>query len=501
MRIKPAFTYNGLTVVLAQQSRFDLDQKKLLTGQAGHHFNQDCLQPITNRFCCDIRTSDTIGEGLLPDTKGLLLLGERAFREWTLDGYPAHTLNQQRGYLINGKFSGIPTIASFTPQDAIDFVNHELRLNPLLAEDDDEDEKEKETNEKDHSATRRENYKFWLQCDTKKLLHILANGIPKEQETSYNIYPNSADVIKALQEPKQQFLFFDIETDPLYQITCFAYATTLSSITVVPLIRYDYTLAYSPVDTGRILQALGIALLDNIPVIHNSHYDLLITTWRYRLLHSSNVYDTMLAFHRCFPEAEKSLGHVLSWCSYEPYHKDEGGKVPSRRDEEQKYWLYNGKDVRSLMLAKKAIDAMTDADPGLADSIKEANERVAPYLLNTLLGIRFDDELRQKLIRENDALMMQYYRCIKLLAGYEVLPTSSKQMIEFFHGKLLYKPVKMSKRTHKPSLDGDALYKLKLKYPENYVIDFAIKYRERGKETGTLRFNPWKSPIASPVTT
>jgi hypothetical protein len=493
MRIKPTFTYNGLTVVLAQPSRKDLDVGKLLTAGGGHYFNQDCLQPTTNRYCCDIRTADTLGEGLIDGTKGLLLLGERAFREWTIHGYPDHSLNQQRGYLIQGKFRDIPTICSYAPQDAAELQNYEAKFNPLLQDEDSEDEREKETNEKDHSATRRENYRFWLQRDTKKLLHIIANGIPKEEETSYELYPNSTEVVERLSGTKNQFLFFDIETDPLYQITCFAFGTRLNQIYIVPLIRYDYTLAYSPQDVCRILRALGVALLDNIPVIHNSHYDLLITSWKYRLLHGPNVYDTMLAYHRLFPESEKSLGHVMSWCSYEPYHKDEGGKRPTRRDEEQKYWLYNGKDVRALMLAKKAIDAAIAADPGLADSIKEANERVAPYLLNTLLGIRFDDDLRQKMIKDNDALMMQYYRCIKLLAGEEVLPTSNKQMVEYFHGKLAYNVVKTSKKTFKPSLDGDALYKLKLKYPDNYVIDFAIKYRERGKETGSLKFTPWKS--------
>jgi hypothetical protein len=42
-----------------------------------------------------------------------------------------------------------------------------------------------------------------------------------------------------------------------------------------------------------------------------------------------------------------------------------------------------------------------------------------------------------------------------------------------------------------PSLNEKALYKLKLKYPENILIDICIAYRRVKKETGSLGFEPW----------
>jgi hypothetical protein len=45
-------------------------------------------------------------------------------------------------------------------------------------------------------------------------------------------------------------------------------------------------------------------------------------------------------------------------------------------------------------------------------------------------------------------------------------------------------------KTRKPSLAKEAMYKLKLKYPDNPVIDFVLAFRRLQKETGSIQFNP-----------
>ena len=85
--------------------------------------------------------------------------------------------------------------------------------------------------------------------------------------------------------------------------------------------------------------------------------------------------------------------------------------------------------------------------------------------------------------------------------GYKetLLPNSPKSCVKFFHEYLNYDVVARSQRISKitgrplntPSLDEKAMWKLKLKYPDNLLIDIAIKYRVTKKETSMLQFNPW----------
>ena len=76
MIIEPKFTYSGLTIILDNPSRFDVDRKSLLTGFAGDWFNTECLGPNTTRWACQIRTRDDKSP-LLPGTLCILALGNR----------------------------------------------------------------------------------------------------------------------------------------------------------------------------------------------------------------------------------------------------------------------------------------------------------------------------------------------------------------------------------------------------------------------------------------
>ena len=73
MRHKPTLKYNGLTVILDNPSRFD--NCELISGYAGHLFQGALSVP---RQACDIRLLNTLGEGFLPDTKVILLLGQKS---------------------------------------------------------------------------------------------------------------------------------------------------------------------------------------------------------------------------------------------------------------------------------------------------------------------------------------------------------------------------------------------------------------------------------------
>jgi hypothetical protein len=505
LRTKPRFTYNGLTVVLSKPSRFD--KAELLSATGGWFFTNQCLAPEFNKWGCDIRTLD-VREPLLPGTKAVLLLGQEAAQLW-LNNYD-NTLNEIRGsvYLVND----IPHIASYFPQDCVDIKDYETEFNPIKSGNQESAQSASESGEEDsdpfedkrrHGKTKRANFGFWLRKDTEKIKKLLSLGgaIPKRPfEPEYVIYPAADIVIDKLENTKNEFLYFDCETDEDLNIQCFAFSFGERFVYVVPVLSYDYSWAYN--DLHRILKALAIAIHDNTLVAHNgASFDFFVLAHKLHIPIGQKVYDTLLAQHRCFSEVEKSLGHCTSLWTWEPFHKDEGDSGYYSPDAMRKLMAYCGKDVFTMILVHRAIEEYARRIPGLKDSIDQANAAVRAYLTETLQGIRYVPEMVDKIFEENDELMRQYNRMIELLVGPESmkqlrkksknsLASSNMQCCIYFHDMLGYDVIMRSKKTGKPSLGKKAMLKLRIKY-ENPVITLILTYREIAKESGSLKWTPW----------
>jgi len=500
MHQPPKFTYNGLTIVMSNPSRFDLERKELLSANSGLWFRNECLRPELNIYGCDVRTIDSCPSSFLPNTKCLLLLGESSFKQYAKEEYQKNTLNEQRGCPLKTKV-GIPAIASYLPQDAFDPIDYETKYNPTLQQEatyEREDEDEEEEAIKDHGKTRRKNYRFWLRRDTKRAIQISKQGVTNHLSPRYHIFPSIEQVCHILRETKNSTLYLDIECEiNTFNLYCIGFSFGLPDIFVVPIHLFNGSSAYS--QYFKIFQALSIAMRDNETVVHNSQFDLFVLCHRYRIPFGRRIYDTMKAHHKCFVGIEKSLGHAMSHLTWLPYHKDEGIYCPQNPSQEHKLWTYNGKDVYGMILVKKGLDKFALTRPGLTSSIQSTNRCLYPYLLNTMVGMRYDNKKLHAIIHENDRKMMQYLRGIKILTGgIDVLPTSNKQCVEYFHELMDYPVIKRSAKTKKPSLGEGQLYKLKLKLKDqkifNPVLDIVIAYRRLQKQTGILGFNPWVEP-------
>lgn len=506
LRHKPKLTYKGLTVVLSNPSR--ADKINLLSAGGGRLFDR-FIQPQMNRMMCDIRLKEDKSP-LLDGTKCILLLGSAAAADWLRN--TGNTLGEIRGSVY--EYKGVPAIASFFPQDAADIKDYESEFNPQdtanTSDTLDENESESAKGEKSrHGRTKRQNYTFWLSKDIEKCKKIIANNgtVPHRPfEPNYIIYPKAEDAIKELTTHKNEYFYIDIETDPDINIMCFSFAfsSTRGNIYIVPCLLPDYSLAYSQLHL--IYRAIAIALRDNITVAHNgASFDFFVFAHKYHIP-IYRVYDTMIAQHRCFPEVEKSLGHCTSLWTYEPFHKDEGSVGYGTMQNAKQLWQYCGKDVFTMILIHDAIEAYAKRVPGLRESIDQAMASIRPYLITTLTGIRYDQERLLAIMKENDRLMMQYLRCIRLLIGpvaskelarksSKGMPGSNSQCCHYFHTMLEYPVITYGKLTKKgtrnPSLAKDNLYKLRLRF-DNPVIEFCLAYRNVQHESGMLKFNPWK---------
>jgi len=466
MRTEPRGTYSGITIVLDRPSRFDKD--RLLSGRAGQ-LVADFLQPECSIFQCDIRTLDSAKQ-LLPNTKGVLLLGERS-----LELANKVNLNNWRGAEL--RYGEAIAIASWAPQDCLDIVQYE----PADEADDDTEIVEEE---KDRSRTARSNYRFWLAKDINKLKRLLRSSERIREPEDFRIFPPQQYLLDLLRTKRGERLWLDIETDG-YHLSCFSFAFGDGPVHCVPLYRYDGKLAY--LNTEAILAALGIAQCRNEVACHNIGYDLPFLALYYGLPFGRNLLDTMLVQHRIYPEAEKSLSHCISlWTDMENQKNMPHTFQPRNKIEERQLWEYNCRDVHSMRLIFREQMHYASRQPGLPESIAQANSSLYAHLLCSLVGIAIDSDMCWKIGDETKKYREQYHRIVSILAGYPLLPSSSKQMGEYLYQRCGYRAPTYTPGG-KPAAGRKQLLKLAVRH-DNPVIPFALRYREEMKRASMTAF-------------
>lgn len=466
----PVLPYKGLTILLNKPSRFDKD--RLISGRAGDFYNK-ILAPI-NRHNCDILTvaklpTHTPVEG----TKLTLLLGQEALA--TVKVGDIRTLRGSP-FSHNGQLY----LASFTPQDSYDRRNYENPENPDAKDDEDSEE----AGSKDIIKTRRKNFKFWLYHDTRKALRLTQFGLRSYPKVNFQIYKSAETIEARLLEHSDRNLVIDIETDKNYNITCFAFmfyrgtelrATEPLEVFVVPWKRYNNTLAYTPVAFARILRALTVAFTRNLVIGHNLGFDLFVLAAKYKIPYPLRCFDTMIGHHRLYPEVEKSLGHVVSFYTDLPFHKDEGIFDPKSEAQESQLWVYNGKDViTTLYVYLGMLPELIKARA--LESAQQGSASLRPYLTMTYEGIRQDIPQTLKLINEFNDHYTQFERILGLLTRRNLNPRSPKQV-----GTYLYRVLKLPE----PEVDKTGEANLHKLYIKSGAPSIRVILEMRG--IGTLR--------------
>lgn len=449
-----------LTIITAK------GENGLAQGSVWEWFAKEILKNI-NHTIVDI---DDLAKLTIPGDR-ILLLGEK----------PAKLLVDPEINLFT--FRG--TICQVLNRTAICTFNLDEAYN--FKATDEELDKRDDAFSKDRGKTSRANWLFWVKADTKKLL-----GDIQPPDTSIKVItaPNIKLISSQLSQLSGHTIYLDIETDiETDTIDCIGFSIDNSpKVFVVPIYRWNGQLAYPAVDVYRFLAVLSSALQANRVVIHNCMFDLLWLSSHLRMPFGPQIYDTMVAHKRIYPEIEKSLGHCISLYTYQPYHKDEH-TLSRSADAERKLWQYNAKDVFAMRLVHQAQERMAADIPGCRDSLNQANASLYPYLLASLKGLRVDIGRLAEAKKRSDRRITQIRRIILYLIGDPKFnPDSPVQLVKYFHDKLSYKVQARSKQTGKPSLGGKALYMLALKYP-NPLIPCVLYYRELVKARGMMDFN------------
>lgn len=374
--------------------------------------------------------------------------------------------------------AGIPIIATYNIQDCIDLKNYDDF-------DDEENEIDAANTGKDSMPTRRTNYPFWVCADVEKVLgrRELApvdagqvTGALKSFELEYWCnYFKPGDI-----------MFLDIESHPktnTLQTVSFAGRTG----PIASFVVYDYM--------GRLAQshsafaAFARALRRCHVVAHNAMFDLSFLGIFCGMPWPDKISDTMLMWHRRFPEAEKSIAHVISYCTNHPYHKDESGSFdPRTRDALARLVAYNAKDVQRLREVYYYL-LNVGVSPGLRASMEQVNTSIPHYLFAGFHGFELDLGRLIEHRRELRARQAQLRRIFNILVGQEINPASPQQVGAYLYNKSGrdYKPPGFTD-TGAPATDAAALYKLRLTHPENVALSVLLQIKGVDKQISMLKF-------------
>ena len=486
------FDYSGVTFVVDKPSRHDI--VKLIAGFAEDVVLKPALcadSKKRTRLTFDFRSLTYHQKELqsFPSgTKVVLLCGPASHRALSPVGKELK-LNEARGNIYVQ--DGITFISTYYPQDCLDFKDYEGTHTQ------DKEDASDVGKEKDHSPTRRPNWKYWFCNDVQKALTIAEGRISPDQfyqvarDFNVEVQPSMEELSDAIDKQVGGEVCLDIETGPNYCITCIGiYFSSTHKLYVVPLIDHQQELCYDrkfTIQFFRLLQRL-FNRRDTTFILHNGSFDLLILAWRYHIVPPVSIYDTMVVQHRLEPEAEKSLGHCISLYLHEACHKQDGLFSPKSYAQLLQLWEYNGKDVATTYLIYKKQQEILAKDKRLAESCRVANTLVRPYLLQSLMGIKIDVERLRSETAELERYDVQLKRILHKLVGYPINPASPTQVANY-----LYKWKKM-KEPKKDKTNSVTLYRLLLSnnIPAIRVI---LKIREIEKEIGYNQFSMWSQSL------
>lgn len=435
-----------------------------------------------NKFCgpgCDLLqnligfefTTSVVGEPIPDSAKQIVLAGTNAWRAFNKSERDIGVVFQQ---------SGRTYVCSWHPQDAADVVDIESGLQRTEEEEFAQDDGAA----KDAAPTQRMNYRFWLKHHIYKLREQ-----KWESDPTFNYMPY---VLASLKLPiESKYLYLDIETHPATDtLQCLSVAFDNGPVFAQTIYNFQGILMPGAVES---MVWLARAMRMHTVVIHNALFDLPFLAMMHSIPWGNSVHDTMAMFHRLYPEADKSLAHLIQYFTNEPYHKDESGTFnPHNQQQQEKLLRYNARDVHTLRMVHRGL--MKRYTP----SMDQVNASILDYAYAGLHGFYLDYDRLQYHKNELSNKLRQLRRIFAILVGdADANPNSSQQI-----GRWLYTlppeglGYKVTDRTDagEPSTDATAIYNALNQQDRNVALVVLLQIKEISKKISMLEFEPYTQP-------
>ena len=313
--------------------------------------------------------------------------------------------------------------------------------------------------------------------------HIVCNTVLPEihniQGRLYDklIQPDIHQVTHFLRQINSPFVI-DIETRA-GSIACIGFAAILQGKTQSICIPLQTTTGpyFSLEDEYTFWQEFQAVALKYQMIGHNIFYDM---AWLREFgITPCDIEDTMLLFHRLFPELPKGLDFVNMWFNgrWIPYYKDDG-KTWGRNQPDLKLWEYNLLDCVATLWAfidmMRLVQTRQFRQPWVQYQKYTRPQFPLAFEMQSIgmpvdeVGLMFAKEV---LVAELDKVRqrLEVLSDGKLTIRDGNKKITDQQVAAYVYGNLKL-PVKRNRKTKAVTADEDALVELLIQFPEHEVL-------------------------------
>lgn len=335
--------------------------------------------------------------------------------------------------------------------------------------------------------------------------HIICNSvIPEIRQVPGRSYekltrPDIIQVTNFLRQIDSPFVI-DIETRA-GSIACIGFAAILRGKTQSICVPLQTTTGpyFSLDDEVTFWQEFQAVATKHQMIGHNVFYDL---AWLREFgINPVDIEDTMLLFHRLYPELPKGLDFVNMWFNgrWIPYYKDDG-KTWGRNRPDELLWQYNTLDVVATLWAY--LDMMrlvrTPQHRQAWQNYQKFTRPQFPIAFEMQsLGMPVDEVglqfAREVLVAELDKvrgkLDLLSEGKLVILEGNKKI--TDQQVAKFVYGDLKL-PVKRNRKTKAVTADEDSLVELLIEFPQHEVLKAINAERKLSKAINSYIDIKWR---------
>jgi uracil-DNA glycosylase family 4 len=311
----------------------------------------------------------------------------------------------------------------------------------------------------------------------------------RRAERELLIAENLEHSVEFLRECAQhEFVSCDIETIRTKRgpvVWCIGFAPTPDRALTIPIIKRGRQHLSSHEEKILWTEISRLFLTkETLKIFQFGNYDLSILGRYYGLRLANGTYgDTMWCFQATYPYMLSGLATLTSWYTWEPYYKDDGKWWDGRRISDEAEFLYNAKDC--AVTREIWPQVMSDCRQNECLQTYRNHIRSFPSLLRMMIqGVGFDSKKQTELRQTWTAECARLEGLVNEKLGFEVNINSSQQIQKVLYGFLGMKMM-FNKKTGQPSVDKDALNRLKKKYPDEEVLDHILNYKKLDKLIST----------------
>lgn len=335
--------------------------------------------------------------------------------------------------------------------------------------------------------------------------HIICNTVMPEIRQlpgrSYGklIHPDIRYVTTFLRQIDSPFVI-DIETRA-GSIACIGFATIIQNKTQSICVPLQTTTGpyFSLDDELCFWQEFQAVALKYQMIGHNIFYDL---AWLREFgITPCDIEDTMLLFHRLYPELPKGLDFVNMWFNgcWIPYYKDDG-KTWGRNQPDLKLWEYNTLDCIATLWAYLDMMRLAQTRPfrqPYAQYCKFTRPQFPIAFEMQSIGMPVDEVglmFAKEVLTAELAKVRQRLEVLsegKLVIREGNKKITDQQVAAFVYGDLKL-PVKRNRKTKAVTADEDALVEMLIEFPHLEVLKAINAERKLSKALSSYINIKWR---------